>query len=84
MQGHAVALHAGAAVPPVVVGVHGEAVGGERVDQRPVAAGVLAHAVQQLDDATGRASGRVDVVDDRDAVCIDELGHGGSISALFT
>ena len=71
----AVLRHAGAAVPTVVVGVHGEAVGGEGVDEGAVPSGVLPQAVHQLDHRAGRRLRGMDVVDDRDAVCIGELGH---------
>ena len=70
-----VLCHAGATVAAVVIGIDRVAVGGERIDERGVPSGVLAHAVQQLDDRTGRGLRGMDVVDDRDAVCIDELGH---------
>ena len=41
----------------------------------------LADAVQQLHDSAGRRAGGVHVVDDRDPVCVDELGHGPSLGA---
>ena len=81
LPGAAVLAEAGAAVPAVIVGVHGETVGGERLDEGGVAAGVLADAVQQLHDSAGRRAGGVHVVDDRDPVCVDELGHGPSLGA---
>ena len=71
----AMLTHAGAPMAAMVVGVHRIPLGSERLDQPRVAAGVLADPVQQLHHRTGLGLRRVDVVDDRDAVCIRELGH---------
>ena len=71
--------HAGATVAAVVVGVHGEAAAVSAVDQPRVTSGVLAVAVDQLDHRARRGLRGMDVVDDRDAVRIDELGHGASL-----
>ncbi len=68
----------GATVAAMVVGVDGVAVGDEGVDQGTVAPRVLADPVQQLYDGA-RGVRLVHVVDDGDAVGIDELGHGPSI-----
>ena len=71
----AVLFHPGAPVAAVVVGVDGVAGTGERRDQGGVSPGVLSDAVQQLHHRPGGGLCGMDVVDDRDAVCIDELGH---------
>ena len=71
----AVLSHARAAVAAQIARVHGVAGGRERVDERAIPPGMLADAVHQLHDRARRRLGGMDVVDDRDAVCIDELGH---------
>lgn len=65
---------AGAAMTPMIIGVHVKTGGGERVDHGSVASGVLADAVQQLHDPAGGVRRLVHVVDDGDAVGISELG----------
>ena len=55
-------------------------------DQRGVAAGVLAHPVQQLHDSAGGSGRGVDVVDDGDAVGIRELAgfrHGQTLAVTL-
>ena len=75
----AVLPNARASMSAVVVGVNGESAGRQVRDEAPVPSGMLPVAVAQLDDAARMAFGGVDVVDDRDAVRIDELGHGASL-----
>ena len=79
----AVLLHAGASVPAQVAGVHGVAAGGERVDEGSVASDVLPHAVHELEHGTWPGLRRVDVVDHRDPVRVEELRHGSSLGRLL-
>ncbi len=75
LGGVAVLLHPRAAVPAQIARVHDVARRGQGLDQCDIPAAVLADAVQELHHRPRRRFGGMDVVDDRDAVCIDELGH---------
>ena len=65
----------------VIVRVHGESEPRQFRNEECVPSGVLPIAVGQLHHSARSTLGRVDVVDDRDAVGIGELGHGASISS---
>jgi hypothetical protein len=60
----------------VVIRIHRVAVRGEGIEESLVPGGVLAAAVRELHHRAGIGLRGMDVVHDRDAVCIDELGHG--------
>ena len=76
----AVLAHPGAAVTAMIVGVDDEPGILQRTDHRAIAAGVLAHAVEEMDDAAGSGHGSGEVVDDLDTVHVGVLGHAGSLA----
>ena len=78
--GIAVLSHPGPTVAAVIIGVDDESGIHERGRQRPVSPGVFTHTVEDVDDTAGCRAGLGDVVDDRDAVRVDELGHGAEPS----
>ena len=56
----------------------------EGCDQVGIASGMFAHTMQNLYDSSNGTGSGVHVINDGDAVRIDELGHAASLRWLFS